>query len=84
MNMALASSFDFEVNEASPMGEYRLIADPRFLVEVQGAALFQVVETSLPQDRFFVLKHHGTHRDLDKALVEAVSRATPVGGLRTP
>ncbi|MCZ0964347.1 hypothetical protein, partial [Paracoccus benzoatiresistens] len=68
----------FETTPECPQGEYVLIADSRFRVEVQGETNFLVVEVSLPDAFFFKITHHGRHSELQPALDEAANRAVPI------
>ena len=70
--------FNFETTPECPQGEYVLIADSRFRVEVQGDANFLVVEVSPPDALFFKATHYGRHAELQPALDEAADRAVPI------
>ncbi|MCZ0964138.1 hypothetical protein [Paracoccus benzoatiresistens] len=70
--------FKFETTPECPCGEYVLIGDSRFRVEVQDEANFLVVEVSLPDALFFKITHHGRHAELQPALNEAADRAVPI------
>ncbi|MCZ0964258.1 hypothetical protein [Paracoccus benzoatiresistens] len=70
--------FNFETIPECPQGEYVLIADSRFRVEVHGETNFLVVEVSPPDALFFKITHHGRHTELQSALDEAADRAVPI------
>lgn len=75
--------FKFERSSDCPSGEYVLVADERFRVEVQGQAAFLVVEVPLQDGLFVKVNHHGRHTELQPALDEAAERAVPIKP-RTP
>lgn len=70
--------FKFKKTPDCPQGEYVLLADERFRVEVQGRADFIVVELPFLNGSFVKINHHGRHADLDAALHEAAERAVPI------
>lgn len=70
--------FNFETTPECPQGEYVLIADSRFRVEVHGETNFLVVEVSPPDALFLKITHHGRHAELQPALDEAANRAVPI------
>ncbi|GHG36291.1 hypothetical protein GCM10017322_38950 [Paracoccus aerius] len=70
--------FKFETSSECPQGEYVLIADSRFRVEVHGEANFLVVEVSPPDAFFFKITHYGRYTEVQPALEEAANRAVPI------
>lgn len=75
--------FKFEKTADCPNGEYVLVVDERFRVEVQGKSEFLVVEVPLREGSFVKVNHHGRHTELQPALNEAAERAVPIKP-RTP